>query len=423
MTEVKDDGITYYRPGHSPGATCFRILDDRTFLMGSEADVKVPPIGGDRPRGRHAWDDTWKKLPPGAIRVALDAPWLARQFRGATPRQGRPGTFSPITSLAGPLLDKAQAYGMTLGVVEGLTLEGLATCGAEDGAGRVADTLRAYLTLARNALPDLRLVAEGGPREAARPMVDLVDALDGMLETAKVEQDRSLVKLHARGDASTIVTAARMLMPAIGASREAARRAQCVNNLKQIALAMHNYHDVNGRFPAPVLHGPDGKTPYSWRVALLPFLEANDVYKEYRFDEPWDGPNNRKLIPRMPALFACPDHDEAQPGHFTSYFVLTGPDTLFPDRKEGVQIHEVTDGTSNTIMVIEARRETPWTKPEDIPYDKDKPFPATGVLHPGGFNAAFTDGAVKFLSRSIDPTVLKALVTRAGGEVISNDSR
>jgi prepilin-type processing-associated H-X9-DG protein len=244
-----------------------------------------------------------------------------------------------------------------------------------------------------------------------------------MLETAKVEQDKSLVKLHAKADASTLVTAARMLlMPAVGASREAARRAQCVNNMKQIGLAMHNYHAANGRFPAPILYGPDGKTPHSWRVALLPFLEANDVYSQYRFDEPWDGPNNRKLITKMPACFACPNHDEARFGHFSSYYGLTGPDTLFPDRKEGVQLQEVTDGTSNTIMVVEARKEIPWTKPDDIPYDKDKALPATGGLHPGGFNAAFTDGAVKFLSQSIDKTVLRALITRAGGEVISINS-
>ena len=421
-TEVTVDGITYFKMGSGPRGTCYRKLDDRTLLIGTEPDVKLPPIGADRPRGRHGWDDAWKQTAEGPIRLAFDTPWLARQINsGPGPR----GNFGAIAMILGPLYEKAAAYAITLGLVDGLTLDGLATCGTDESGGRVAETLRAALTLARNALPDLRRSAETGPPDQARSLVDLVDALDTMIETAKIDQEKSVVRLHAKGDASAVAMATRMLVPAVQASREAARRAQCVNNLKQIGLAMHNYHDVNGHFPPAVLLGPDGKTPYSWRVALLPFMDAQGIYSQYKFDEPWNGPNNSKLIPLMPAFYSHPGTDRTT--GMTPYFVPTGPDTLFPDRKEGMSLAEITDGTSNTIMAVEAQREIPWTKPEDIAYGSltdgsNKPLPDLGTLHPGGFDATFADGSVKFISAGINLNVLRALLTRAGGEVISADS-
>ena len=418
--EVKDDdGFTYFRSGPRGSMTCSRMLDERTLLIGTEADVKLPPIGPGRSKGRHGWDDAWSKLGATPIKVAFDTPWLARQIQPGGP-QGRPGGISPM-GIFGPLFDKAQAYALTLDAAGGLTLDALATCGADDAAGRVADTVRAALALARNSLPDVRRMAEGGPPDAARPLSDLIDTLDLMLETSKVEQDKSTVKLHAQADAGAVTTAVRMLLPAVGASREAARRSQCVNNLKQMALAMHNYYSVNECFPPAVLYGPDGKTPYSWRVAILPYLEANDIYSQYKFDEPWDGPNNSKLIARMPAMFACPDDPDAIRTHTTSYFVLSGPNTIFPDQKPGTKMQEITDGTSNTVLVVEAKREVPWTKPEDIPYAADKPLPKIGGLHPLGFNAALADGSVRFIKDAINPNTLRALISRDAGEVIGFD--
>jgi prepilin-type processing-associated H-X9-DG protein len=256
----------------------------------------------------------------------------------------------------------------------------------------------------------------------ARTATELLDALDTMFETVKIEQDKSVAKLHARTDADTITTAVKTLLPAVGASREAARRAKCVNNLKQIELALFNYESTYGFFPPTVLYGPDGKTTYSWRVAILPFLENADLYNQYKFDEPWDGPNNSKLIARMPAVFNCPDDDEGLASHFSSYFAPKGPDTLLSDRKEGTRIAEITDGTSNTIMIVEAKRPIPWTKPEDVIFADGMPKDAIGGLHPGGFNVGMGDGSVRFLRDTVNKVVLQALFSRSSGEVISSDS-
>src|SRR5205807_9229857 len=150
---------------------------------------------------------------------------------------------------------------------------------------------------------------------------------------------------------------------------EAARRTQATNNLKQLALAMHNYADVNQSFPPAVLYGPDGKTPYSWRVALLPYLEQAPLYELYKKDEPWDSAHNKQLLARMPPVFRDPS--DAADSTYSSYYAITGPSTIFFG-KEGAKFSQILDGTSNTLMFVEAKRDIPWTKPEDIPYTADK---------------------------------------------------
>lgn len=97
-----------------------------------------------------------------------------------------------------------------------------------------------------------------------------------------------------------------LFLPAMRSAREAARRAQCVNNLKQLALALQHYQEMYGTLPPAYVTADDGTPLHSWRVLILPFLERNDIYDQYRFDEPWDGPKNRKLAELNPMVFRCP---------------------------------------------------------------------------------------------------------------------
>jgi prepilin-type processing-associated H-X9-DG protein len=215
-----------------------------------------------------------------------------------------------------------------------------------------------------------------------------------------------------------------LTLPAVQAAREAARRSTCVNNLKQIALAMHNYHAANNAFPASAVPDKDGKPLLSWRVQLLPYLEQGALYNEFHLDEPWDSPHNKELIERMPPLFHCPDSPEANlKKGLTTYRGYKGDGTVF-EGEEPHSIAEITDGTSNTIMVVESKDAVPWTKPDDLPFDADpqKPFVMPSSPHPGGFNVAFCDGSVRFLKDTINKIVLRALITRNGGEVIAADA-
>src|SRR5262249_50492367 len=192
-------------------------------------------------------------------------------------------------------------------------------------------------------------------------------------------------------------------------------------NLKQIGLAFHNYHSANDRFPAAANPGgKDRSIPYSWRVALLPYLEQQELYNQYNFDEPWDGPNNRKLIDKMPAVYAYPGPDGTPSGRtMSAYYAFTGEKTGLSGEP---RVSAFTDGTSNTILVVEARRDIPWTKPEDIPFNANAPLPELGGFWDKGFDVLFADGSVRALKHSIQPVVLKALITRDGGENVSPDS-
>ncbi len=215
-----------------------------------------------------------------------------------------------------------------------------------------------------------------------------------------------------------------LLLPAVQAAREAARRAQCVNNLKQMGLALHNYHSTNNKFPRAASVDKDGKPLLSWRVAVLPYIEQNALYQKFHLDEAWDSPHNKALLQEMPAVFACPSAVRKDPT-FTNYRVFVGKQTLL-DYDRDTSMADVTDGTSNTIAIVEARDGVPWTKPDELPFDAEKapavPMYGAGSNHAAGFNALLTDGSVRFLKLSINPEVLKALITRNGGEVINADA-
>jgi prepilin-type processing-associated H-X9-DG protein len=211
-----------------------------------------------------------------------------------------------------------------------------------------------------------------------------------------------------------------LLLPAVQAAREAARRAQCVNNLKQMGLAMHNYVSANDHFPGPAITGKDGKPLLSWRVAILPYIEQKLLYDKFKLDEPWDSPHNKALIDEMPRTFACPSRANLKPGE-TTYRAFVGPGAMFEKGKE-TALADITDGTMNTIVIVESTDAAPWTKPDaDLPFDpaaKPSLFGA-GSPHPGGFNALFADGSVRFIKSSISLQVFRALITRAGGEVVN----
>lgn len=212
-----------------------------------------------------------------------------------------------------------------------------------------------------------------------------------------------------------------MLLPAVQSGREAARRSQCINNLKQMALAFHNYHSAMDEFPSAITDA-DGTPLLSWRVAILPYIEQQDLYNEFHLDEAWDSPHNKALIARMPAVYACPSDPSSGPGE-THYRATVGEGGLFREPGQPTGIREITDGTSNTILVAEATEGVEWTKPEGLPVQAgpDTPVPSYGSKHPGGFNAAFCDGSVRFLKLTIDQKTLHALLTPRGGEVIRAD--
>jgi hypothetical protein len=229
--------------------------------------------------------------------------------------------------------------------------------------------------------------------------------------TPRVAEDRLTLRL----DEKELVN---ILEPLAARFREAQTRMAASNNLKQIGLALHNYHDTHGRFPAAASYDKPGKPLLSWRVHVLPFLEQEKLYKEFHLDEPWDSEHNQKLIARMPAVFRSSEKLAAE-GQ-TAYLAPVGEATMFPGR-DPVRIRDVTDGTSNTLLVVEANDANAviWTRPDDLKVDPKQPLAGLAGQPSKGFQALFADGSVRYLPETIDPKNLAALFTRNGGEVVS----
>jgi hypothetical protein len=206
------------------------------------------------------------------------------------------------------------------------------------------------------------------------------------------------------------------LVPAVVQARTAAERAQNASNLKQIGLALHNYHDTYRAFPARAKSSAAGKPLLSWRVHVLPFLEADGVYKEFRLDEPWDSEHNKKLISKMPEIFRAAGSKNKRESGKTNFLAPVYEGSALAADVE-TKIAEIRDGTSNTIAVVEVTDEAavPWTKPEDWEVDEKDPTKGLGET----FAALFCDASVHFFKKDIAPETLRALLTRAGGEVVA----
>ena len=214
------------------------------------------------------------------------------------------------------------------------------------------------------------------------------------------------------------------------------------NNLKQIALAMHNYAATYGTLPpAYISDKKSGKALLSWRVAILPFIEEMPLYQQFHLDEPWDSAHNKTLIARMPSIYRsmgptvaletqetvgppgvakAADTDGIGPAGAlakTRYVTLRHKDSAFPG-KDGIRLTDITHGTSNTIMAVEAdaAHAVIWTKPNDLPFDPEKPLTGLTGQPARGFNAVLCDGAVRFIQDSIDSEIFGDMVNRTGGK-------
>lgn len=207
--------------------------------------------------------------------------------------------------------------------------------------------------------------------------------------------------------------------------RRAAERTQSTNNLKQIGLAMHAYHDAFKGFPnGAIRHPQSGQPLLSWRVALLPFLEEAPLSQEIRMNERWDSEHNKKYWNRMPKVYQLP----GKPNDSNTYYqVFRGNETAFPDLPFNTKLrfNQFTDGTSNTILCIEAAEPINWMRPDDLPFQLNNPAMRNHLGNHWDNDTclvAFADGTVRSMKRQLTAQALQGLLTRAGGEVVNFDA-
>jgi hypothetical protein len=198
--------------------------------------------------------------------------------------------------------------------------------------------------------------------------------------------------------------------------------------MRGIGVALQSYHEVYGELPPAVVRDKDGKPLYSWRVALLPFLEENQLYTQFKLDEPWDSEHNKRFLEPTPHCYRPHLGGNDAPG-LTRYQVLVGPGTAF--ERDGLTWDDFPDGLSNTLLMVEAGAPVPWAKPADLTYDPARPLPPLGgafgkpvhflcyeLWRNPGFIAGFADGSARFIRSDTAEKTIRGLITRNGGEKV-----
>ncbi len=206
-------------------------------------------------------------------------------------------------------------------------------------------------------------------------------------------------------------------------ARTTLRWVDSMQQLAKIGSAINGFHKATGFLPPAAIREPKtGKPLLSWRVAILPWMGSRDLYKQFHLDEAWDSPHNKALLAKMPYEYAPLGHKPKEP--FTTFYqAFVGPGTAFEPlpNKGKLRLSNIHDGAAITLAVVDAGSAVPWTKPEDLPFQLDQPLPPVGGSFKDGFNLVCLDGSVFSVARSFDERLLKALITRDGGEPIDID--
>lgn len=197
------------------------------------------------------------------------------------------------------------------------------------------------------------------------------------------------------------------------------------NNLRQIGLALHAYHDAHNALPAGIFDRSGKKLGLSWRVAILPQIEQAALYEQFKLAEPWDSPANKKLIKKMPRIFAITN--TAAPNGYTYYRGFAGAGMLAQLQPQGqsgqpslgVKIPTVQDGLSNTIMVAEVDDPVIWTKPEEPVVDAKSPLPKLGGVFKDGFHGVMGDGVMRWVKMPIANDSLRHFIMRNDGNIVN----
>ena len=411
-------GRVYFNEKHD---VAIRFQGPRTIFFGPVAAIRSESAKALVREGPLA--PALKKATGSVMIAAIDPSFVPAQARAQVPPP-----FQPL------LMTKVAVASVDVAKPNRIDVRLSFPTAADALAGE--KSLRTALDMARQAMvgPRQQMMAKlqgDGPipldqlGEAAAAVfaVGAIDKADKMLATPPLTQKEADLDIaldippgleHMQMSIPILMA---LLVPAVQKVREAAARTQSNNNLRQIALAMHNYHDTYNKFPSAAICDKAGKPLLSWRVAILPYIEQGELFKKFKLDEPWDSANNKKLIPLMPNVYGIPG-EEGKPG-LTHTRVFVGGGALF-DLDKGVGMRQITDGTSNTIMLVQTVDAVTWTAPNDIEFGPKIPLPKLRPSNGGRTTIALADGSVQTIRTNLPEASLRALITRAGGEVLGN---
>ena len=281
----------------------------------------------------------------------------------------------------------------------------------------------------------IRFTMEQNRSMAFQPPPLFFQFVKGFLRTLLPDVEDDLLKFRLKTESAgakqaVVATAgvgAALLLPAIQAAGQSGKRVQCVNNLKQIILAFHTYHDTMAALPPLYSVDKDGKPLHSWRVLILPWIEQAALYDAIRLDEPWDSEYNKQFHNVIVSQYSCPSNALCKPGEACNYVVVAG-EAFVPavkDRKGKHTFAVVSDGTSNTLAVIEVKEPFCWMDPtadielEDLAVGINAEDGRCGSFHRGGCNAARFDGSVLFIPETVDTETLQNFGKCNSGKMIT----
>ena len=311
------------------GEVCIWKPDDRTIVLGTKRNVERW-IQGRQLDLKLANSEIWAKLKDRPL-LAICEGQVARNWLRGT--QSATGPGSMLTSSFAPIVDEAEVLGVAASTDNAWSLTALAKSTDSKGAAIILETSQAGLVLIKNGLREIERTiqsqpAQPGTNDSKRTMEVLLTAGIKLAEGAMFQADSASGTVSLKTSIKSEEIPVASITSAILQTRKAAERSQSANNLKQIGIAFHNFESTYRQFPGTSKSpDPNQKHPVSWRVMILPYIEQAELYQAYRFDEPWDGPNNIKLLAKMPKIYKHPD--SAQDSTETNYAVLVSEEERF----------------------------------------------------------------------------------------------
>lgn len=423
-TEVGE--LAAYPISGGPPGTVLHMIDDKTVLFALPTYLEALVAAGSDSRK----EEDAGKLPslvakapiaPGiSVMLAVDS--IRGVFSEVAAQQARmmPPELLPLAELP-ELIDTMHVNAIFDNHSGKLTLT--MTGIDEDASEQIDDIVTDGLTDIREIM--VNMIGQSMPvRGASEEMQAAADAYAKRLSTLIFDaisakrsgMDVTLVAETEFGIAGGTVLAS-FLSPMQQIVRSLMRQMDSLNNLRVVMLAMHNYHAAYNRLPAPAITSADGKPLLSWRVAILPFLNEQALYEQFRLDEPWDSEHNLPLSKRLPKAYATAGQRLA-PGLTVVHATVGEEIGLRP--KDKTAFRDFLDGLSNTILIIESNADSavPWSKPADVEIDMEDPLAKFIGSPRKSFGVGLGDGAVRRVADSLDVELFKALLTRAGAERI-----
>ena len=386
------------------GDFVLHFTNARTFAVMHKSLVEKYAKGAIKDRKPGAVSDALKLATEKHTFVAaLNLPTLPNEIFTAAPPELQP--FLPLF--------KAKSATVIADLDKKFTLEARFACENANAATDAERSMNLLMKLAQDGLTGI--LNDKNTLKEINPVLPLLKEVEKGVKGIKVTKTDTEMK--AVVSINVDLPIAEMVKSTVDKVQEAARRAQGQNNLKQIALAMHGYHDANNGFPPAAICDKKGKPLLSWRVALLPYIEQQGLYNQFKLDEPWDSENNIKLAKTLVKVYMVPG--VTKPGE-TNYRIFHSNGAVF-DPIQQTRIQDITDGTSNTIMVVEAAEGVPWTKPEDFTFDKEKEVKKLLLWQNDKTTIALCDGSVRTVGKKMAESTWKLLIQKADGNVIPAD--